>query len=130
MTTTKTQQAVIPEWLDAEVWAEFLKHRRLLKKPMTDRAQALAFKLLERIRAAGHDPQASIDQSIFNGWQGLFEPRTVEIKSAAQTDYERTQQRDHAEIKRAESLSKDELRSNALQARERTLQIKRDRLAH
>lgn len=120
----------LPDWLDAGLWAEFLTHRKTLRRPMTNYAQALAFKLLERIRSAGHDPRASIEQSIFNGWQGLFEPRAVEIKSATQTDYERTRDRDNASIKRAESIGKDELRANALQARERALQIKRDRLTH
>ncbi len=126
----KTVTVVLPEWLDAELWAEFLLHRKTLKKPMTDYAQGLAFKTLERVRAAGHDPRASIEQSIFNGWQGLFEPRTVEIKSAAQSDYERTRDRTQAEVKRAEGIDKESLRENAIQARERALQIKRDRLTH
>jgi hypothetical protein len=126
----KTAPVTLPDWLDADLWREFLAHRKTLKKPMTDYAQSLAFKLLQRMKDAGHDPRDSIEQSIFNGWQGLFEPRAVEIKSAAQTDYERTRDRDAAAIKRAESISKDELRANAAQARERALQIKRDRLTH
>lgn len=126
----KTAPIVLPEWLDADLWAEFVLHRKTLKKPMTDFAQGLAFKTLERVRTAGHDPRASIEQSIFNGWQGLFEPRAVEIKSAAQTDYQRTQDRDHREIKRKESISPEQLADNARQARERSLKIKRDRLAH
>lgn len=71
----KTASLVLPDWLDAELWAEFVKHRKALKKPMTDYAQALAFKILERFRNAGHEPRGVIEQSIFNGWQGLFEPR-------------------------------------------------------
>lgn len=126
----KISVLVLPDWLDADLWAEFVKHRKALKKPMTEFAQTLAFKTLERVRSAGHDPRASIEQSIFNGWQGLFEPREVEIKSAAQTDYERTQQRNHAETKRAEGIDGDQLRANAILARERALQIKRDRLPH
>ena len=120
----------IPDWLDAETWAEFLRARKLLKKPMTDFAQKLAFKRLDAIRKAGHNPNASVEQSILQGWQGLFEPREDAIKSAKQSDYERTQERNHTEIKRAEGIDKDVLRENALQARERALQIKRDRLTH
>ena len=119
-----------PDWLDVALWAEFLSHRKALKKPMTDYAQALAFKLLERLKAAGHDPADAINQSIFNGWQGLFEPRAVEIKSAAQSDYQRTQDRNHAEIKRKETIGRDQLAENARKAREDALRIKRDRLTH
>ncbi len=71
----KTAVFTLPEWIDAQQWAEFLAHRKQLKKPMTEYAQHLAVKVLEKFRAAGHDPKASIDQSILNGWQGLFEPR-------------------------------------------------------
>jgi len=119
-----------PDWLDAETWAEFLCARKLLKKPMTDFAQKLAFKRLDAIRKAGHNPNTSVEQSILHGWQGLFEPRDDAIKSATQSDYERTQARDHAEIKRAQGIDKGELADNARQARDRALQIKRDRLTH
>lgn len=69
----------LPDWLEPQQWAEFLAHRKTLKKPMTEYAQHLAIKVLEKFRAAGHDPKASIDQSILNGWQGLFEPRAEAV---------------------------------------------------
>lgn len=75
----KTAAFALPEWLDAQQWTEFLAHRKTLKKPMTEYAQKLAVKVLEKFRAAGHDPKASIDQSILNGWQGLFEPRSEAV---------------------------------------------------
>jgi len=93
---------VLPAWLDPELWDEFLRHRKALKKPMTDYAQILAFKLLERFKTAGHDPQASIEQSIFNGWQGLFEPRAVEISAAPKTGTV------HADTLRAKTQADDE----------------------
>ena len=37
----------IPDWMDPEVWVGFQKHRKLLKKPMTDRAEFLILKRLE-----------------------------------------------------------------------------------
>jgi len=120
----------IPAWLDAEIWAEFLRARKLLKKPMTDFAQKLAFKRLDAIRKAGHNPNASVEQSILQGWQGLFEPRDDAIKSASQSDYERTQQRNHAEVKRAQGIDSEDLRANAILAREKALAIKRARLPH
>lgn len=75
----KTAVFSLPEWLEPDLWAEFLVHRKTLKKPMTEYAQKLAIKVLEKFRLAGHDPKASIDQSILNGWQGLFEPRSEAV---------------------------------------------------
>jgi hypothetical protein len=43
---------------------------------MTHRAQELAIGALGRLRAAGHDPRAVIEQSILNGWRGLFPVRS------------------------------------------------------
>lgn len=98
----KSTAPVLPAWLDPELWDEFLRHRKALKKPMTDYAQTLAFKLLERFKTAGHDPQASIEQSIFNGWQGLFEPRAVEISAAPKPGTI------HADTLRAKTQADDE----------------------
>ena len=40
----------IPDWMDPEVWVGFQKHRKLLKKPMTDRAEFLILKRLEKAK--------------------------------------------------------------------------------
>lgn len=55
-----------------ELWQEFLRHRRTIKKPMTDYAQYLALRRLWRLRREGNDPVAVVQQSIEQGWQGLF----------------------------------------------------------
>lgn len=119
----KNSAIAIPQWLDAELWFEFLRHRKTLKKPMTDYAQQLAFKLLERFRAAGHDPRAVIEQSIFNGWQGLFEPRVIEIGAASKPGAV------HADTLRAKTRADDE-RNAAIDPAERArnAQAARERL--
>jgi hypothetical protein len=61
-----------PAWLDTETWRAYLEYRRQARKPMTEHAQRLALKRLDELRAQGHDPRAVIEQSILNGWQGLF----------------------------------------------------------
>lgn len=73
-----TQKALIsdlPDWVPAEAWAEFLKMRKLLKKPLSEYGQKLALKTLNNLRLAGHDPQAVLDYAIENSNQGLFAPR-------------------------------------------------------
>lgn len=63
----------IPEFIDKNLWIDFLEMRKKLRKPATARAQNLLIKDLENFRAAGDDPNAVIEQSIKNSWQGFFE---------------------------------------------------------
>ena len=59
-----------PEWLDANAWVEWCGYRHGRK--WTPRAAELAIAKLAELRAAGHDPRLVIEQSIANGWTGLF----------------------------------------------------------
>ncbi len=62
----------LPEWLDPELWAEFLKQRKLLKKPMTEYAQKLMLKRLDQFRLQGQNPIAILQESLIRGWTGVF----------------------------------------------------------
>jgi hypothetical protein len=63
----------LPEWLIPDLWAEFEKHRKKLRKPMTDYARRLIVSKLESIyREFGDDPNNVLAQSIMEGWQGVF----------------------------------------------------------
>ena len=55
-----------------DLWLEFIRHRALLKKPMTDHAQYLACRRLWLLRKQGNDPVSVVEQSIERGWLGLF----------------------------------------------------------
>jgi len=63
---------ILPEWLSNEKWAAFLEVRKVLKSPMTDNAQQLAFNQLQKWKNEGKDPIAIIDRSILNGWKGFW----------------------------------------------------------
>jgi hypothetical protein len=70
----------LPEWIDPEAWEGFCEMRKAMKKiPFTDRAQKMVLKSLYDLRAAGHDPNASLDQSTLMGWRDVFPPRAKEI---------------------------------------------------
>lgn len=71
--TQKTLLPDLPDWIPAEAWAEFVKMRKQIKKPLTEYAAKLVVKKLGELARAGHDPQAVLDQSIMNCWQGIFE---------------------------------------------------------
>ena len=51
---------------------EFAKFRKQIKKPMTERAKQLAISKLQKMTDDVEEQIAIIDQSIMNGWQGLF----------------------------------------------------------
>ncbi|OIN44542.1 helix-turn-helix domain-containing protein [Pseudomonas costantinii] len=57
-----------PLYVSESTWADWCQHRREIKKPLTATTCAKQAKTL-----AGHpDPDAVINQSISNGWTGLF----------------------------------------------------------
>lgn len=70
-----------PIWLPLEAWQEYLKMRKRIKKPLTEYGEKIAINKLERLRAAGHDPQTVLDNSIFNSWAGVFEPKVMEAET-------------------------------------------------
>ncbi|HBX7652383.1 phage replication protein O [Raoultella ornithinolytica] len=66
----------LPDWLSAEIWLSWVAYRRDLKKPIkSQQTVTQAINLLDRCRLNGYSPDEIINQSIANGWQGLFEPK-------------------------------------------------------
>lgn len=59
-----------------EVAAEFVEHRRNLRKPMTALA---ARKMAKRLGELGGDPVAILEHSIANGYQGVFLPPVGQV---------------------------------------------------
>ena len=68
-------KAKLPDWLSSSVWGAWVEYRRDLKKPIkSQQTVAQAINLLERCKNNGYQPEEIINNSIANGWQGLFEP--------------------------------------------------------
>ena len=59
-----------PELADA--LNAFAEHRKKLKKPMTDRAKELMLSKLSKMARTEQEQIAILNQSIVNGWQGIF----------------------------------------------------------
>ncbi|MGE4370807.1 MAG: hypothetical protein AB7E12_14130 [Burkholderiaceae bacterium] len=69
----KTGALALPDWLPARSWADWVEHRKAVKAPMTARAAQLCLQKLDKLRAAGHDPVAVIEQSVITGrWTDLY----------------------------------------------------------
>lgn len=62
----------LPSWLPAETWEDFTSHRKSLRKPLTPRAADLLIKKLHEMRQQGNNPVGVVEQSIMNGWVGVF----------------------------------------------------------
>ena len=61
-----------PDWVIVSKWDAWVKIRPA--KARTPEALSAAIEKLEKWRAAGHDGNAIIANSLANGWQGLFAP--------------------------------------------------------
>ena len=65
-----------------EAWGSYTKMRRKIKKPMTEEAERLAVKKLKDLSRG--DPIRAVkilEQSVFNGWQGLFDLKSEKQKT-------------------------------------------------
>ena len=70
---TNPDHVPLPEWITAETWADWCAFRRAIRQaPWTVKAASLSVSRLTALRDQGHDPQRVIEQSILNGWRGLF----------------------------------------------------------
>lgn len=63
---------IVPDFIDEELWSDFIDMRGKLRKPPTDKAKALLVKDLEKHKGNGDDPNEILRQSIKNSWLGLF----------------------------------------------------------
>lgn len=73
----------LPRWIPIEAWEAFIGMRKQIKKPLTVDAFPLAIRKLDKLRVAGHDPKAVLEQSTLNSWQGLFELKPGEQAATA-----------------------------------------------
>lgn len=85
--TPSSYDAIISERIfDEEVKAtlyEFIKMRKLMKKPLTDFALV---KLINKLEKISTDPRVQIEvleKSILNNWQDIYEPKAEQPRQAA-----------------------------------------------
>ena len=62
----------LPEWLDPELWTDWISHRMELGKPLTPTGERRCLKKLERWHEMGVDLDAQIDHAIEARWRGLY----------------------------------------------------------
>jgi hypothetical protein len=75
-------------------------------KPFTTRAATLILYELQRIKDAGHDANAALDQSTMRGWADVYPAKAKEIAKA-----ERTESADDYARRKAEEAMRDRSRA-------------------
>jgi hypothetical protein len=89
----------LPGYNNPEAWAGFVEMRRASGKtrPFTTRAATLILYELQRIKDAGHDPNAALDQSTRMGWADVWPPKTKDLGAAYSTGESERRQREAEE---------------------------------
>ena len=72
----------LPAWVDAELWDEYVRQRKADKKAMTLRSAHGRLKRLCDLKAAGHDPNACIEEALNAHWLDFYVPRDKTIERA------------------------------------------------
>lgn len=72
----RAREDALPDYLDQESWNAYAAHRKHKRAAMTPRARELVLNRLADMRSRGLDPNASLLQSVANGWTGVFDPKT------------------------------------------------------
>lgn len=65
----------LPFYIDSQIFKDFINHRKEIKKPMTQNAVNATIKKLCDFHTKGYDCNEILNNSIANGWQGIFEPQ-------------------------------------------------------
>jgi hypothetical protein len=71
----ENRRTVVNETFSEETYLallEFEKYRKKIRKPLTEHGLELILEKLGELRAEGHDPVKVLQQSVMNGWQGIF----------------------------------------------------------
>ena len=63
----------LPDGFPIETWLAFVDMRKKLKKPMTDHAMKLMIGKLEKMKEAGQDVKAVLEQSITKSWSDVYD---------------------------------------------------------
>lgn len=110
----------LPSWIPQETWDAFVEMRRkTLRKPPTDFALNLILRELFKLRDAGNDPLACLEQSIVNAWADVYELKAKKATRQAVTDYAQNQAKLNADSIEARQLTREQIAENARKAREK-----------
>lgn len=71
--TKVSKEINLPEWIDKELWTEFLKIRSKIKAVNSHKALSSLITELKKLKNSGNDPNKVIEQSIRNSWKDVYQ---------------------------------------------------------
>lgn len=71
----------LPVWIPEPTWFAFSEMRRKMRAPLMPSSALLILKKLRGWMDEGQSPQDVLEQSIVNGWRGVFPIKKEEIKN-------------------------------------------------
>lgn len=74
----------LPDWIPLKAWEAFVEMRLSIRAPLSNNAIALLIGKLGKLRIAGHEPGAVLEQSVMNSWKGLFEVKHEQRRAQQQ----------------------------------------------
>jgi len=77
----------IPDWIDQEAWDSFVKMRKTLKKPLSNRGIKMAITQLEGYKNEGYNITEIIDNSVFKCYLGLFPSNEQQARLINQREF-------------------------------------------
>jgi hypothetical protein len=74
MTKNELAALPLPAFIRPETWAAFVAMRKAKgqRAPLTTHAAVLILNKLTALKGEGYDPEECLEQSIMNGWSGVF----------------------------------------------------------
>ncbi len=107
----------LPGYVDKEAWDALIEVRKAKKVPTTVYAAKLLLYELQRIKDAGHCPNAALRQSILKGYTDVYAPKEKQIERAAASAVDETRAYlDSLQISPEEKARQDAIRRRALGA--------------
>lgn len=82
----------VPNFIDGDVWMEWVQYRKEKKKTLTPSTIDKQIKQLTKWHNEGQDVKQIINQSIMNGWTGLFKIKEGDENGRKLTKAERADQ--------------------------------------
>ena len=70
----------LPGYVDPECWQAMLDMRKANRWATTAYAEKLLLRELQKLKDAGHDPQAVIDECIRKSWRDLYAPAEKDLR--------------------------------------------------
>jgi phage replication O-like protein O len=79
-----------PDWLDMDLWKEFLKHRKHIsknKKSLSERAEKINITELKKFIDEGYTQGQIINLAIAREWKGFYRPQEPPTQKPVQQDF-------------------------------------------